>query len=76
MFVKLSTLGVQDGALTATRPGIAARVADQVFEEGGSPAAQLAAAKKASDLKGRRSLSYLPHMGAKQLAKAAKRAAK
>ncbi len=50
----------------------AKRAAKRVADEGGSPRAQIDAARAASD----RPLSYLPHSGAKERARNLKRMAK
>ena len=62
-------------ALHSTRSvrSAAAEAADRIVNTGGSPRAQIEAARRESI--GQR-VSYMPHQGAKERAKAARRAAK
>jgi hypothetical protein len=70
MHVKISKLAAADGTLRGSVKDMAERAADAVFDQGGSPRAQLHAARKAS---GDKRLAYLPHTGAKQRLKASSR---
>lgn len=70
MHVRISKLAASDGTLRASIKESAERAADAVFEAGGSPRAQLHAARDAS---GDKRLAYLPHTGVKQRMKAVAR---